>query len=183
MRSPSRSGKHVRLRGGHATQSTRGRLTLHITDQQTALKLPRALLRKAVRHVLSAEGRLPAEISLAFVDDATIARVHGERFGDPSPTDVITVPLTEPGESPLEGEIIVSGDHASAEAARRGHSPAHEALLYVVHGLLHLCGHDDRTPSAFHRMHAREDELLTELGVGPVFMSRLLSLRKSRRAR
>ncbi len=42
-------------------------------------------------------------------------------------------------------------------------------LLYAVHGLLHLCGYDDRTPAGFRRMHRKEDDLLARLGVGPVF--------------
>jgi hypothetical protein len=42
-------------------------------------------------------------------------------------------------------------------------------LLYGLHGMLHLCGFDDRTERAFRAMHAKEDEILTRLGVGPVF--------------
>jgi probable rRNA maturation factor len=42
-------------------------------------------------------------------------------------------------------------------------------LLYSLHGMLHLCGFDDRTEPDFRRMHQTEDEILTRLGVGPVF--------------
>jgi ssRNA-specific RNase YbeY (16S rRNA maturation enzyme) len=42
-------------------------------------------------------------------------------------------------------------------------------LLYAVHGTLHLCGHDDRTAREYRIMHRTEDDLLTRLGVGPVF--------------
>ncbi|HQL55899.1 MAG TPA: rRNA maturation RNAse YbeY [Phycisphaerae bacterium] len=41
--------------------------------------------------------------------------------------------------------------------------------LYVVHGILHLAGYDDHTARDFERMHAREDQLLERLGLGPVF--------------
>ena len=44
-----------------------------------------------------------------------------------------------------------------------------EALLYAVHGLLHLCGFDDRTARDFDVMHQREDEILCAIGVGAVF--------------
>lgn len=44
-----------------------------------------------------------------------------------------------------------------------------ELALYLVHGILHLVGYDDRTPRGFERMHNREDELLRELGLGSVF--------------
>lgn len=59
-----------------------------------------------------------------------------------------------------------------ASARRLGHPMAHELLLYALHGLLHLSGFDDRTDSEFAAMHAREDEILTRLGVGPVFSQR-----------
>ena len=44
-----------------------------------------------------------------------------------------------------------------------------ELLLYAAHGVLHLCGLDDRTAAGFREMHRKEDEILTRLGVGPVF--------------
>jgi probable rRNA maturation factor len=89
-----------------------------------------------------------AEISL--VDDTTIARLHEEFMGIPGATDVITF---------QHGEIIVSLDTAARVAAGLGRSTADEVLLYCIHGLLHLYGYDDTTPSARAAMHARQDEL------------------------
>jgi probable rRNA maturation factor len=146
-----------------------GRIRIDITDAQSAVAVPAALVRRVVRAVLAAEGRRSAEISIAFVDDPAIAEVHGEFFDDPTPTDIVTFDLGDEGSGVLSGELIISGDHAAREAAERGTDAPRELLLYVVHGLLHLCGWDDRTPADFRAMHAREDEILSSLGLGPVF--------------
>jgi probable rRNA maturation factor len=60
----------------------------------------------------------------------------------------------------LEGELIVSTETAIREAAAHGWSPQDEVLLYVVHGLLHLCGYDDLTDEARPAMRVREREVL-----------------------
>lgn len=70
-----------------------------------------------------------------------------------------------PPEVGLEGEVIVSFDYASAEAARRGWSAMEELTLYVVHGCLHLAGFDDLTPEAAALMRAAERKYLFELGL------------------
>lgn len=60
----------------------------------------------------------------------------------------------------LEGELIISTETALREAASHGWSPQDEVLLYVVHGLLHLCGYDDLTDEARPAMRVREREVL-----------------------
>lgn len=142
---------------------------IEIADNQRIVRVPKRLVRTVVRGTLAAEGRQAGELSLAFVDDAAIAAVHAEFFDDPDPTDVITFNLSESDDERISGEIVVSAEHAAAEARRRGHDPQRELLLYVVHGLLHLCGWDDLRPADHRRMHRREDEILTGLGIGPVY--------------
>ncbi len=67
----------------------------------------------------------------------------------------------------LEGELIVSVETALREAPQQGWSPRAELLLYVVHGLLHLCGYDDLTDEARPTMRAREREVLAIWGYFP----------------
>jgi probable rRNA maturation factor len=56
--------------------------------------------------------------------------------------------------------------------SRRWRSAARaELALYLTHGILHLAGYNDHRPAEFRRMHAREDTLLAEFGLGPVFNS------------
>jgi probable rRNA maturation factor len=110
------------------------------------------------------------ELSVAIVPSSRIAQIH-ERFLDQrGPTDVLTFELEHNarGES-ISGEIVICSTIAKSRAKSLGHPVCHELLLYAVHGLLHLSGFDDRTAAAFAAMHAREDEILTRLGVGPVF--------------
>ena len=64
---------------------------------------------------------------------------------------------------------MVSVETARREAGQRGHAAGAEVLLYCVHGVLHLLGYDDTDPQQAQRMHAAENELLTELGIGPVY--------------
>lgn len=68
----------------------------------------------------------------------------------------------------LEGELIVSTQTAVRAAAEHGWSPAAELLLYVVHGLLHLCGYDDVADNARPIMRSRERELMAMWGFCPI---------------
>lgn len=74
------------------------------------------------------------EIEASLVDDATIARIHGEFLQDATATDVITFD---------HGEMIVSVETAARRGAEFGKSERGETLMYLVHGLLHLAGLDD----------------------------------------
>jgi probable rRNA maturation factor len=101
-----------------------------------------------------------------FVSDAELARLHAEHLDDPSPTDVMAFDLGEEGGGPA-GEVYVSVERARAVARERELAPEAELLLYVVHGCLHLCGHDDHEPRARARMRAAERAVLTRLGSAP----------------
>jgi len=114
-----------------------------------------AVDRAAVRRVFAALDRdapwtcPPGELSIAFVDDAEIVRLHDDFLDDPTVTDVITFPgddATTPGDSEaFAGEICVCVDQAVREAPKHGFTADDELTLYLVHGWLHLAGHDDRT--------------------------------------
>ena len=69
----------------------------------------------------------------------------------------------------MAGEVVVCVPHAVRAARRSGVAARKEVLLYALHGMLHLCGFDDRTDRDFVRMHQREDDILKRLGVGAVF--------------
>ena len=96
----------------------------------------------------------PGELSLAFLTDAALARIHADFLDDPSTTDVITFE----GNAALEsaGEICVSPDTAAAFAATHNRNFSEELTLYIVHGWLHLAGYDDLKPAKKRRMRAAE---------------------------
>ena len=100
-----------------------------------------------------------ARISVALVDDPTIAELHRDFLNDPSPTDVLSFVL-EQSPGMLEGEVVVSADTALACAPRYRCRPEEELLRYVIHGTLHLVGYDDGTPQKRAAMRPKENEYL-----------------------
>jgi probable rRNA maturation factor len=105
--------------------------------------------------------------TVRIVDDAEMSAAH-QRFSRVSgPTDVLTF-VSDAGDG-LEIDLLACLDEASRRVASFEHDATHELLLYVVHGVLHAVGHDDHDPESHARMHAEEDRLLTEIGVGPVY--------------
>lgn len=127
-------------------------------NRQRKVRFDIAWLRRAAAMAIevcgtkSGDGRsgLVAQecIEVAVVSDATIARVHRDFMNMPGATDVITFD---------HGEIVLSAETAMRCAREHGHSVEEELALYVIHGLLHLNGFDDRTPGARRKM-VREQE-------------------------
>ena len=109
-------------------------------------------------------------MSVALVGDRTMASLHEQFLGIPGPTDVLTFPMEADRRGRISsGEVVICVPEARRQAKRNGVGLERELLLYALHGMLHLCGYDDRTAAAFRTMHATEDRILTQLGVGPVF--------------
>lgn len=120
-------------------------ISIAITDRQKRLPIDRRRIRRVVRAILRDAKVHNAQISIAVVDDPTIAKLHAEFLDDPDPTDVLSFVL-ESSPQCLEGEVVASSDTAAANAPRYGNSPEEELLRYVIHGTLHLVGHDDLKP-------------------------------------
>lgn len=141
-------------------------LKIRIIDQQEALALDYRWLKELARSVLTAEKVPQARINVVLMTDAAI-HVQNRRFlHHDEPTDVLTFPLSPPGAKRLEAEILISTETARAAAAEHGgHPPAHEVALYLVHGLLHLCGYDDHDEADRATMRRREAELLAAAGI------------------
>jgi probable rRNA maturation factor len=121
-------------------------------------------LRRAVAAALRAERRA-LRLSVVLVGDREIRGINRRFLDHDYATDVIAFPLGKaaaPGD--VEGEIFVSGDHALRQAGGRGHSWRAELALYLVHGALHLCGHDDHGRGPRARMIRRERTVLAGLG-------------------
>jgi probable rRNA maturation factor len=121
--------------------------------------------------LVAADSRRGVDVSVAVVSDREIRRLHRRWLRRDRATDVVSWPLSGPEDPVLRGCVAVSRDTAAREAARRGHSPYHELVLYVVHGVLHLEGHDDHAAAARERMRRAERERLAALGLPSVFES------------
>ena len=139
---------------------------LQLFDHQASLALDlvglRAVGQAALGPVLAAPGPQAQnlmeleEVEVSFLDDAAIARVHGEFLADDAPTDVITF---------AHGEILISAETAVRQAAEYGQAPERELALYLIHGLLHLNGHEDESEAGLARMQGLQEEILE--GVWP----------------
>lgn len=138
---------------------------IDISDQQSLLSVSHERLREVVERVLTEESIIAAQISLALVDDASIHRINRDFLGHDYPTDVISFHLNPESShdsevKQLEGELVVSTETALREAYAHGWTAENELTLYVVHGLLHLCGYDDLTDQARPVMRQRERQML-----------------------
>jgi probable rRNA maturation factor len=138
---------------------------ISIASPQEDVEIDRGRMREAARVVLDGEGIAEYEISLAFVDNETIHRLNKRYLDHDEPTDVLSFPLSEPNAGKLAGELVVGVEVARAQATARGHDVQAELALYVIHGLLHLCGHDDKTDRAAVAMRERERHYLRQLGL------------------
>jgi probable rRNA maturation factor len=111
------------------------------------------------------------ELSLAIVPGGKMAEVHETFLNVPEPTDVLTFELERSGGKVISGEVVICLSVARAVARANGRPVREELLLYALHGMLHLCGFDDKTRRGYTAMHAREDAILIGLGVGAVFQT------------
>jgi probable rRNA maturation factor len=144
-------------------------IVVEISDTQGHLDIDRGALAQLVRRALANEGVPRASISVALVDDATIHEINERHLAHDWPTDVISFCLSDPGDAELEGELVVSAEMAATTARRVGVDPWAELALYVVHGLLHLCGYDDQSAAGRDAMRLRENEILTREGLTYTF--------------
>jgi probable rRNA maturation factor len=131
-------------------------MTVALANRQRAVGFAAAGLRRAAARALAAVGRSAEEVHITVVDDAEIRRLNARFRGVRRRTDVLAFPL----DPPLLGEVIISAETASRQAARVGVSLALELELLVTHGVLHLVGYDDHDPLKAQLMHERERQIL-----------------------
>jgi probable rRNA maturation factor len=126
-----------------------------ISDRQE-FPVDAAGLTEVACEVLRGEGLGRAELSLSFVDDDEIARLHERYLGEPGPTDVLSFPLGDVDEDGVRivGDVVVA---PSVAARNNPTDPAGELRLLVVHGVLHLLGYDHEDDGGRTRMWERQE--------------------------
>lgn len=147
------------------------KIELQVADHQQRVEVPEAwLCHLEERGALALErilrdhlkGGRPALTALecvevALVDDEASDRVHRDFMGIEGATDVITFE---------HGEIVIGAEVAVRQAAEYGEPVLRELLRYLIHGLLHLAGHDDATEAERAEMERRQEALVGEFGGG-----------------
>src|SRR5439155_15407260 len=106
-----------------------------------------------------------AKISLAFVDNPTIQQLNKRYLDHDEPTDVLSFSWNEGDGALLDGEIVIGAEVAIEQAMARGHDVQAELALYVIHGILHLCGYDDKSAEDAADMRQRERHYLEKLAL------------------
>ena len=141
----------------------------------------RALIRRAIRTALAAEGiDFPCEIDVSVTDNGGIHALNLEMRGVDAATDVLSFPsfALTPGELPGPedadpatglvplGDMVLSLERVRTQAKEYGHSNRRELAYLVVHSVLHLLGYDhlDEGPQKA-RMRAREEAIMAEIGL------------------
>ncbi|MGV8909117.1 MAG: rRNA maturation RNase YbeY [Propionicimonas sp.] len=117
-----------------------------------------------------------AELSIVLVDEATMGAYHQKFMGEPGPTDVLSFPMDElrapePDEEPplgLLGDIVLCPTVTAAQAADSGRTPEEEADYLLIHGLLHLLGHDHAEPAEKKAMFDLNDQVIAAWGASRV---------------
>lgn len=163
----------------HHPASSPDMYEIEVADQQQCLTIDEKFVRDIICQTLEVEQIVAATISVAIVDNALIHELNRQYLNHDYETDVLSFLLEESRESPearsndtprgagksIDGEIIVSTEMAVEMAAVYSWDALDELTLYVVHGLLHLCGYDDLTPEELVIMRARECDVFEVLGL------------------
>ncbi len=109
------------------------------------------------REVLLGEGVPRSELSLSFVTETEIADLHERYLGEKGPTDVLSFPLDDEDEHDgvrVLGDVVIA---PSVAAANNPEDPTGELRLLIVHGILHLLGHDHMEDAARSSMWTRQE--------------------------
>lgn len=144
------------------------KLEVLICDHQSKVALPSEWLVDLesagvracgwIREDFLASGSAPLlaleSVEVALVDDSESDRVHRDFMGIEGPTDVITFE---------HGEIVIGVEVAKRQAADYEEPELRELLRYLVHGLLHLAGHEDEEEDDRKRMEAAQEKIVAVL--------------------
>ena len=108
------------------------------------------------RTTLEAEGEARSELSVSFVTVDEMADLHRTYLAEEGPTDVLSFPLDETGEDGVRvlGDVVIA---PAVAAANRPDDPPSELRLLLVHGILHLLGHDHEDDADRAEMWAKQE--------------------------
>ena len=130
------------------------------------------LLERAAQTALEHQAHaLDSELSIILTNDARLQELNLNYLGIDAPTDVLSFPASETDPETGEhyiGDILISVPRAQAQAEAAGHPLEAEVQLLVVHGVLHLLGHDHAQAEEKARMWNAQAEILGRLGLGSI---------------
>jgi probable rRNA maturation factor len=140
-------------------------------DNRSGAEVDEAPLVGLAEFALARLGMHPeVELAVSLVDPAEIAALHERWLDLPGPTDVLSFPMDElgvpadgePAEPGMLGDVVICPQVAAEQARSAGHGTVAELELLLVHGILHLLGHDHAEPSEHAAMFSLQDALLAQ---------------------
>ncbi len=138
-----------------------------------------AAVRRIARAALLAEGVVRGELSVLVTRDARIRALNSRFRGKDKATNVLSFPQEDPfaargtarrgtraipRRAPLIGDVVVSVDTVARQGLATGSGFRYTFAYYLVHGILHLLGHDHHRPAEARRMYRRTREILAAAG-------------------
>jgi probable rRNA maturation factor len=148
---------------------TAARFNVVIANRQRTKKINGRLLKQLAHALFAETGVARAELGVNLVRAAEMARVNQAFLNHEGSTDVITFdylppePRTQASDRELHGELFICVDDAVAQAKEFKTSWQSELVRYLVHGVLHLLGHDDLQAGPRRKMKRAENRLLRRL--------------------
>ncbi len=142
-------------------------------DEVPLIDAVRATLRWHARE----EGFVPrGSVTVLLTGDRQVRDLNREFRGIDSVTDVLTFPALPhglPAEEAVLGDLVVAVPWTAWQAARAGHELSQDLALLMVHGTLHLLGHEHDTEQQRARMWSAQDAVLRSLGLAPDLVPQL----------
>ena len=124
-------------------------------------KIKKRLINKWIKAVADTYGKKTGDIGYMFVDDEKILEVNNEYLGHDYYTDIITFDYDE--EDVISGDLVISLDTVRTNAEKFGKEYTEELNRVIIHGILHLCGINDKGPGEREIMEADENKALAIL--------------------
>ncbi len=145
------------------------RMSVYLRNATRGSGLDRAALERTIEALLDALGERGSSVSLSLVRDPAIRALNREWRGRDAPTDVLSFPLEPAGDGAnverLLGDIVISIDTAERQAAQYDAPLQRELERLLIHGVLHILGHDHEHDDERDRMVAEERRLAAAIGM------------------
>ncbi|MDD3108154.1 MAG: rRNA maturation RNase YbeY [Alistipes sp.] len=113
-----------------------------------------------IRQTAQQEGWRMGAVSIIFCSDPYLLEINRKYLQHDYFTDIITFDYGEAEQHTLSGDLMISLDTVRENAQQFGVTFENELQRVIIHGILHLCGHEDKTPQDFDRMKALENQYL-----------------------
>ncbi len=136
------------------------KVEFHWEYEKEKMTFKKEKMKRIVNQICYQEDLNLDYLSFIFVDDEYLKKLHAKYLNDDSYTDVITFDLRD--DETREAEVYISVDRAKMIAVDLGIETGEELLRYIIHGILHLAGYDDKTITERSKMKEVENRLVDE---------------------